>query len=396
MSSELSPRLKIIGSEWKSRSRELADWGMERLVNRKDVWGQYTGKAGAGKALTLPQKTMRGKDMVTLDKLTRHFGSNRRNHLIGLHAASPDEMCRWLAIDIDQHAPDSIEAEDTARRNFAAARAWWGMLQGRGYDPILLDSNGQGGFHIWILFREPAPMADVHAFGQSIVTEWEAKNLDEQPETFPKSPKLSDDKMGAWLRLPGLHHTHDHFTKVWSGDEWLDDPWLEGNEAISELIRNVPGPPPKAGAALRGKSKKKKATGRKRPKFESRKKRARVCVDLDGVLAAYDGWQGVEQFGDPLPGAIEFTRDLAKWADVIIFTSRCHVNDQTHSAAERKGLVKAWLDENGFTYSDIFAGQGKPMADAYIDDRAVSCRPQDDGPVAFETAASLAKSLANR
>jgi hypothetical protein len=32
---------EIIGEEWKERSRELADWAMERLVNRRDVWGQY-------------------------------------------------------------------------------------------------------------------------------------------------------------------------------------------------------------------------------------------------------------------------------------------------------------------------------------------------------------------
>ena len=35
--------------------------------------------------------------------------------------------------------------------------------------------------------------------------------LDEEPETFPKKPK--DGSIGAWFRLPGLHHTKYHYAK---------------------------------------------------------------------------------------------------------------------------------------------------------------------------------------
>ena len=91
----LPPYLLVPGEEWKARSKELAEWAWERLVNRKGVWGQYTSLSArekldsrkSYKARTLPQKKMRGKDMVTLDKLTRHFGSMRRHHLIDM--ASP-------------------------------------------------------------------------------------------------------------------------------------------------------------------------------------------------------------------------------------------------------------------------------------------------------------------
>ena len=30
----------IIGEKWHSRSRELAEWALDYLVNRLDVWGQ--------------------------------------------------------------------------------------------------------------------------------------------------------------------------------------------------------------------------------------------------------------------------------------------------------------------------------------------------------------------
>ena len=102
---------EIIAGEWKERGRELAEWAMERLVNRHDVWGQYTGLTASEKAagrkkakvLTLPARDMRGKDMVTIEKLVRHFGSGKHHHLIGLHSASPEGFCRWGAIDIDLH-----------------------------------------------------------------------------------------------------------------------------------------------------------------------------------------------------------------------------------------------------------------------------------------------------
>lgn len=386
-------RLEIIGQEWKKRSRELANWAFERLVNRKDVWGQYTGKTGANKALTLPQKSMRGKDMVTLDKLTRHFGSMKRNHRIGLHSQSVEESCLWFAIDIDLHDPEAFDAEDAQRRNFAAASGWWEALQAKGYDPLLFDSNGEGGYHLWVLFAEPAPMKSVHAFAQAITADWETRNLDVAPETFPKSERLKDDKLGAWLRLPGMHHTRDHFTRVWSGDEWLEEPWLEGNEAIDQILRTIPGPPPPSDQA-------KPKTKRKRAKRSAAaggsKKKPRVCVDLDGVLAKYDGWRGLETFGEPIPGAVEFTRQLSDWAEVVIFTSRCNPDGSRISMPKREALVKAWLKKHEFAWDEIYVGKGKPHASAYIDDRAVSCRPQADGPVAFETAAKLAAMLADR
>ena len=104
---------EIIGEEWAERASELADWAMERLVNRKDVWGQYSVLTPAErrregksyKAMTLPKKEMRGEDMVTIDKLTRHFRSrhHRKPQIIGLHTKSKETTSRWFGIDIDLH-----------------------------------------------------------------------------------------------------------------------------------------------------------------------------------------------------------------------------------------------------------------------------------------------------
>lgn len=114
--------------------------------------------------------------------------------------------------------------------------------------------------------------------------------------------------------------------------------------------------------------------------------RKTVCVDVDGTLAEYDTFQGVGDIGDPLPGAVEFTRDLSRIADVMIYSTRASAyENHGYNEQELVSNLKAWLDRHGFSYAAIYAGRGKPRASAYIDDRAVSCRPQSSA-LAYEHA----------
>ena len=64
-----------------------------------------------------------------------------------------------------------------------------------------------------------------------------------------------------------------------------------------------------------------------------------VCVDLDGVLNAFDGWRGAEFFHDPRPGARAFLKSLCDQGySVVVFTVRWgpHVEDwlARHGLAE--------------------------------------------------------------
>jgi len=106
-----------------------------------------------------------------------------------------------------------------------------------------------------------------------------------------------------------------------------------------------------------------------------------VAVDLDGVLAQYDGWKGVEHIGDPIPGAVQFTKQLQEIARVVIFTTRTNadpkISERNESVEMLTQRVKLWLDAHGFAYDEIYVGQGKPLAAAYVDDRAVVCRPRE-------------------
>lgn len=105
-----------------------------------------------------------------------------------------------------------------------------------------------------------------------------------------------------------------------------------------------------------------------------------VCVDLDGTLAQYDGWQGIEHFGEPFDGAVEFVERLSQKYRIVIFTTRCNPQINKRQIEELKALVKGWLDKHGFVYDEIYTGVGKPIAVAYIDDRASWCAPKHYEP----------------
>ncbi len=408
---------EIIGEEWRERATELADWAALRLLNRKDVWGQYSvptpserRKTGRTyKAMTLPAKAQRGGDKVTLDKLTRHFASRRmrKPQLIGLHAKSIDITSRWFGVDIDCHDPEAADAPDLARRNLNACVTWYQKLQTMGYDPMLFDSNGAGGFHLWVLFAEPAPTELVFDFAQWLVSDWETLNLEKLPETFPKAVK--EDSLGSWFRLPGLHHTRDHYSTVWAGEETLDEPWLTGHAAIDVMLNNVPGPAPAIpDDKQKGSKQSKKRDGDSAPfkkpvkikdaepgsapplrsnRHYARKNRPTVCVDLDGVLANRVEGSAI---GPPIDGAVEFTRKLANRANIVIYTARFSTRSGKARSAkaidELHRRIQRWLDSHGFSYDSINTAQAKPIASAYVDDRAISCQPLKDGSAAFEDA----------
>ena len=129
--------------------------------------------------------------------------------------------------------------------------------------------------------------------------------------------------------------------------------------------------------------------------------RPTVAVDLDGVLAQYDGWKGIDFIGEPIDGAVGFVENLLRRGfKVLVYTTRTNpeVNTSTgtgqdHLVGERwhkhlVSLVTFWLNQNGFPAQgeqfSVYSGPGKPVAVAYIDDRAVPCRPPSGKALARE------------
>lgn len=92
-----------------------------------------------------------------------------------------------------------------------------------------------------------------------------------------------------------------------------------------------------------------------------------VAIDLDGVIAQYDGWQGEFHIGDPKESVIEEINRLKLLGyKIIIYT--CRRNIET---------IKEYLKNNDIPFDYInrnpeqpaTAGDDKVFAHYYIDDR---------------------------
>lgn len=107
-----------------------------------------------------------------------------------------------------------------------------------------------------------------------------------------------------------------------------------------------------------------------------------VAVDIDGVLAYDDGIDAkfdINAFGKAIPGAVNFLKMLHTTYFVIIYSTRGSMKCQGGDIPPQRlqNLIRIWLEKNGFVYDHIWSEYGKPIAFAYVDDRAVMCRPQD-------------------
>lgn len=337
-----------IAKEWHQRAGELASWVLARMVNRTDVWGRYVRKrsdTGEMGVVTAPFRDERGKVFLDEDSLRKHFKVRTGSGVLGLHSTSADLTSRWLAIDIDLHDPEDVSI--TEEMNFSAATGWWQKLVEMGFDPLLFDSNGIGGFHILVLFDQPFSTASVQDFGKRLVADFQRRGLNQAPEIFPGTPRW--DHYGDWLRLFGRHYSRPHYTRVWNDEPYADQPWLEGNEAIDRILENRPAD--MALAASHG--------------IEER--RRTVCLDFDGVLHSYrSGWCGIEVIPDPpIHGTKEAVARLRKSYRIAVYSSRC-------CKPEGRDAIAAWLAKHDIEVDEIC--EHKPPALVYIDDRAICFR----------------------
>jgi hypothetical protein len=215
---------------WSRQAPALAAWTWRRLVNRTDVYGGYLPLAlrtGSNKSLTKPRRADRGRVFLTLGILERHFIGALPEHVVGLHSTSPENTCRSVATDLDFHG----EGGSDPGANLRAALAWHAKLTDLGFRPLLAASNGQGGYHLRVIFDRPVPSERAFAFIVWLTSDFSSHGLTNRPEVFPKQPRLLSGRYGNWLRLPGRHHTRDYWSKVWDRSRPLD-----GAEAIEFIL----------------------------------------------------------------------------------------------------------------------------------------------------------------
>lgn len=89
-----------------------------------------------------------------------------------------------------------------------------------------------------------------------------------------------------------------------------------------------------------------------------------VALDFDVPIHSYvSGWTGPTPTDPPTPGALEMVRRLLdSHVNVVIYSTRAETPEGTAAMID-------WLARHGFPPVPVTAG--KPLAVAYIDDRAV-------------------------
>jgi hypothetical protein len=227
------------GKAWHDAAERLTDWTNDRIVNRTDVYRAYKtmDHRFPGRLLTYTAPWFEeARDFGSLRRaiVIEHYRGDQEK-LIELHAISIDNESRWFVIDIDQHGGRPVLAE----ANLKAALGWYEDLQTLGFRPLLMDADGAGGYQLLVCLSEEVPSKTVYEFVTEVVQNFADYGLRQAPRVIPAEPEVNPHRpYGSSWRLPGRHHTNEHWTKVWDGSRWLED-----EEAI-EAILSIEGDPP--------------------------------------------------------------------------------------------------------------------------------------------------------
>ncbi|WP_062120497.1 hypothetical protein [Aureimonas sp. AU40] len=94
-----------------------------------------------------------------------------------------------------------------------------------------------------------------------------------------------------------------------------------------------------------------------------------IGVDLDGTLAHYDGWKGIDHIGAPVPAMMKRVRGwLAAGKTVKIMTAR------VCSAAPDRGMarwhIQNWFERQGLPRLEVVSEKDFGMVQLW-DDRAI-------------------------
>lgn len=213
-----------------SRADYLATWALERLVNRVDVWGGY----GPNGPVTKPvDKTRRGTLLLELADLRNSFSFYQRDYAVGVHAISQENTSKFVAIDVDCH--DGDDPATAPARNHQYMLLLRSKLLELGFDPLVIDSNGRGGFHIFVVFATPIPSDVAYRFGKWLVADAAEHGFTKAVESFPKQAAVTEEHpYGNWIRISPFHHKRPHVSRVLK-----DGTWLSGADTDDEMRRHV-------------------------------------------------------------------------------------------------------------------------------------------------------------
>jgi len=106
----------------------------------------------------------------------------------------------------------------------------------------------------------------------------------------------------------------------------------------------------------------------------------KIAIDFDGVLHGYStGWGDGSIYDAPVPGAADAMKKLKEQGHTLyIFSTRTNpIFKKKEESADQKKAIEEWMKEHDMPFDKIWTF-GKPMADIFIDDRAIGFRGQWD------------------
>jgi TOTE conflict system, Archaeo-Eukaryotic Primase domain len=336
---------------WRAHEPALAGWARRQMIN---IWYAHGHYKPLDRRIVNPKTGRLDGAFTSKDPLdlARHFRGEDVGHLIGLHTLGTDEdgigcVCRWVALDFDNHRL-TPEAPDLAGPNLAMALACRDKAAALGLTTLLLDSDGRGGLHLVLPFERPAPATTARRLVKWLAADFATHGLPGSPDLFPSNDRPGRGGLGSWLRLPGRHHTLDHWTRVWDDGRG----WLAGPDAAAAILATVPAIVDLAAVLPK-----------EAPPAVGRAVTREELVGLGPVGKAYLAAGSLEL----MTVNVERDRD----GDVVAFTCRCPCHrERTPSAGFRTGdRGQAWGKCHGadceVTTGPMFAALGLEPQDIY-------------------------------
>lgn len=189
---------------WQSEAERLSQWCLERMAIKLDRHGCYLADGSA----------LWSSSELTQEVLESHF---RGAQTIGLGTTSVNDRCLFVALDLDNHVSEHDDNVNLSYALVVAERLW-----SLGFCPVIEDSDGKGGIHLFVFFSTPVKSETAFNFIRSVVKDYKQHKLD-RIECFPKQRTVSNTKMkcGNYIRVPGKHHKRDHWSRFWKDGQWL-------------------------------------------------------------------------------------------------------------------------------------------------------------------------------
>lgn len=97
-----------------------------------------------------------------------------------------------------------------------------------------------------------------------------------------------------------------------------------------------------------------------------------LCIDFDGVIHDHSlGFHDGTIYGEPIKGSLEALKELSLKYKIIIFTCKARPDRPLVNGKTGAELVWEWLDKHNVQQFVSKVTATKPIASAYIDDKAI-------------------------